>query len=213
MLAVSQTARHDASAATPDFSSRSSRPSHPDCRCTSDPSTTSEPRVTLPRVQRIRSYTSGARSRSGLPRSARLLPQRRSMRCCTSGCVGCRIPSRPRIVPPATATTCRFCRPSSPHPGAGSAGQRPGVLRGSDSREPGYRPAGPGTTDFPRCRASDEDRGSLFRHSGSPLHHTFFVTSPRRRLVVCAAAAQSIPAQCTSSYDRRVILQYSQSGT
>src|SRR5690606_9373114 len=34
MLAVSQTARHDASAATPDFSSRSSRPSHPDCRCT-----------------------------------------------------------------------------------------------------------------------------------------------------------------------------------
>lgn len=36
MLAVSQTARHDASAATPDFSSRSSRPSHPDCRCTEE---------------------------------------------------------------------------------------------------------------------------------------------------------------------------------
>ncbi len=37
----------------------------------------------------------------------------RSTLCCASGWLGCRTRSVPPTVPPATATTCRSCRPSS----------------------------------------------------------------------------------------------------
>ena len=47
-------------------------------------------------------------------RSATSWGQRRSTRCCASGWPSCRTRSPPTIGPPATATTCRSCRPSSP---------------------------------------------------------------------------------------------------
>ena len=47
-------------------------------------------------------------------RSATASGQTRSTRCCASGWPCCRTRSAPRTGPPATATTCRSCRPSSP---------------------------------------------------------------------------------------------------
>ena len=52
------------------------------------------------------------------PGSCRRLPmgcrRRRSRPCCGSGWRACRIPLRPAIATPATATSSRSCRPSSP---------------------------------------------------------------------------------------------------
>jgi len=74
MLAVSQTARHDASAATPDFSSRSSRPSHPDCRCTASSSSS--------RGSCMRHLLMGSRSSVSSARTAR------NRNCATASATG-----------------------------------------------------------------------------------------------------------------------------